>query len=95
MNAPHHSPASNAARFFLCAGSPLNGKPKPMDWDKLNCFRAKADALRGAGLAGTWEEACSLLGRHAGAVKAERKRLAAERKTVKAKTAGKGPWWDK
>lgn len=69
----HHAPPAPGARFFVCAGSPLNGKRMPADWEKLNCFRAKAEALRKAGLAGSWVEACSLLGCHAAAVKAARR----------------------
>lgn len=87
----HHAPPA-PGRFFVCAGSPLNGKRMPADWEKLNCFQAKAEALRKAGLACSWVEACSLLGRHAAAVKATRQSRAATRER---EVTRKRRWWQR
>jgi len=90
MKDDHHSPPGEV---FTCEGSPLKGRVMPPDWRRLSCFRTKAQALMAAGLAATWEEACSLMGRHAAAVKAARKRRATERNRPGGSAGGK--WWDR
>lgn len=82
---------------FRCEGSPLDGRAKPMGWDGLRGFQSKARALRAAGMAATWEEACSLLGRHAAAVKRARKEKTG--RLGDRETGSPGPmkrrWWDR
>lgn len=92
MKQLHHSLPPAIARMrthFVCPGSPLHDRRLPMDWTGLNCFRAKAQALVKAGLARSWEEACSLLARHAQAVARARKRRMESRERQ-----ARGRWWD-
>lgn len=74
---------------FCVPGSPLHGRRKPLDWDRMD-GPAKRRALVACGYAECYEAACRVMGRHAAAVvRARRLRLermeygrrAAERRT--------------
>lgn len=62
---------------FWVPGSPLHGRRKPLDWDRLDCW-AQRRALVACGYAENYEAACRAMGRHAAAVVRER-RLRLER----------------
>lgn len=76
--------------FFHVPESPLDGKRVPLDWKRLD-LTGKRRALVHCGLARSYEHACSILGKHAGAVQRERKRRELEKleKAEERKAKGK------
>ena len=68
---------SSRRDHFWVDGSPLKGLLVPRDWHLLD-LAAKRRALVVAGIAESFGEACSLLGKHAAAVAAGKRARRAE-----------------
>lgn len=63
---------ASTRRAFDAPGSPLDGRLFPADWFHLD-FNGKRQALVNVGYANNYHHACSILGKHSGAVRRARK----------------------